>query len=137
MTVVLNGARGSLRTKLHADLERPMLNLVEKAACNSKEKVLWTYTKALVATDAWPLEIKSKSKSVSDLHTALDDFEYEDPHQREARCTSIYACGVDFDHVVRSAVSSSRGHFDGLCLGMVPMIGFRIHIRNADQFQTA
>jgi hypothetical protein len=137
MTVVLNGARGSLRSKLHADLGRPMLNLVEKAACKSKENVLRAYTKALVDTDTWPVEIKSKSESVSELHAALDKFNYEDPHQHEARCTNINECGADFDHVVRSAVSSSRRHFDGLCLGELPVISFRMHMRNADRFQTA
>jgi hypothetical protein len=120
--VVLNGARGSMKTKLHADLERPMLNLIERATCESKEKVLWAYTQALVNTNAWPVEIKSRSKSISELHAALDRFKSKNAHPSDAPCKTSNGCSLDFDDVVKKSVRESRDYFDGLCLGELPTV---------------
>jgi hypothetical protein len=134
MIVALNVARGSLKTKLHAEIERPMLDLVTGASCKSadtcesKDKILWAYTKALVDTHAWPLKIMSKGKSLTELHAALGKFHCVNPEPSEDHCKSIDACGVDFDDIVQRAVADSRESFDGLCLGELPMIRSGVHV---------
>lgn len=127
MTVVLNGARGSLKTKLHADLERPMLDLVKKAMCSSRKDVLWAYTSSLAATEAWPVEIKAKSKSINELHNLLENFDYNDPHPANARCTTCNDCGADFEALIQGAIRNSRKQFDGLCLGKPSIMRSILH----------
>ena len=116
--MVLNGARGSLRTKLQADLQRPIVDVIEDSTSESKEKVLWAYTAALIRTVAWPVEIKAKGKSMNELHDLLDDFEYHDPHSAgdgDCECS-------DYNELVKKAVRTSREHFQGLCLGKTHII---------------
>jgi hypothetical protein len=122
ITGSLNGARGNLRSRLLTALERPFLEVVDNLTCKSKKDVLWAYSEALVGTGAWPVEVKSKFKSVSELHTALAKFKYEDPHPCEAQCSCMDGYSTRFNNVVGDAIVSSRKQFNGLCLGMFIMI---------------
>lgn len=127
MTVVLNGARGNLKRKLHADLERPMLDLVEEAECSSRKDILWAYTSSLAKTDAWPVEIKAKATSINELHSLLENFDYNNPHPANASCTAFSGCGVDFEALIQGAIRDSRKHFDGLCLGKLSIMRSILH----------
>lgn len=63
----LNGARGSLRTKLHSRLYDPCWSLLGSSTCKIKEKVFYQYHKALKETGAWPLEIQGYRHSIIEL----------------------------------------------------------------------
>jgi hypothetical protein len=129
MIVALNGARGSLKTKLHAEIERPMFDLTNgDEECDAKQKILWAYTKALVDTYAWALEIMSNGKSLTELHASLDKFHCVNPEPSKGHCASNDACGIDFDYVLQRAVADSRESFDGLCLGELPIIRSGFHV---------
>ena len=105
-----------------------MLHLVEKVRCKSGKDVLWAYTASLAATQAWPVEIKAKAKSINELHSLLDDFDFEDPHPTGALCTNFSDCGMDLEYTVQNAIATSRKHFDGLCLGKLSVICSRLHL---------
>lgn len=100
-----------MRTKLQGDLQRPIVDVVEKSNSSSKKDVLWAYTAALINTAAWPVDIKAKGKSIYELHHLLDNFKYVDPHPN-GNCT----CS-NYNQVVKRAIKSSRENFQGLCLG--------------------
>lgn len=76
----LNGARGSLRIKLHNRLYAPCSTLLTGSKCGIKEKIFYQYHKALEETDAWPIEVHGYKKSIKELLSLLKKFKYNDPH---------------------------------------------------------
>jgi hypothetical protein len=76
----LNGARGSLRIKLHNRLYAPCSTLLSGSKCGIKEKVFYQYHKALENTNAWPIEVHGYKKSINQLLSLLKRFKYNDPH---------------------------------------------------------
>lgn len=116
----LNGARGSLRTKLHSRLYDPCWSLLGSSSCKIKEKVFYQYHKALKETGAWPLEIQGYRHSIIELLRLLRRFKYQDPHfNGEESCEKPLDCmnGPKFSALVVDAISHVDVQFDGLCLG--------------------
>jgi hypothetical protein len=135
----LNGARGSLRTKLHYRLYKPCLELLGDTTCKIKEKVFYQYHKALVETTAWPFEIEGYKHSINELIELLGNVKFEDPHLRtEERCEHPFACinGPKISIAVKDATTHVNDQFDGLCLGknrmsrslVVQLTRHRLHV---------
>lgn len=79
-TGAINGARGSIKNKIHSGLYDSIAYLIDRATCERKEHVLWTYGTALQETGAWPVFVEASRKSINELLGLLDEFSYEDPH---------------------------------------------------------
>lgn len=136
----LNGARGSLRTKLHSRLYDPCYSLLGWATCRIKEKVFYQYHKALKETGAWPLEIQGYRHSIIELLRLLRKFKYEDPHLEGGEaCEKPLECmnGPKFSKLVVEAIAHVDDQFDGLCLGknlalsslLTQLTRYRLHER--------
>lgn len=94
----LNGARGSLRIKLHNRLYAPCSTLLTGSKCGIKEKVFYEYHKALEETHAWPIEVHGYKKSIKELLSLLKKFKYNDPHpdgQSSLDCMNSLKSSID------------------------------------------
>lgn len=117
-TEQLNAARGRLRTVLYRDLYAPVGAMLadEKNHCQYKEKVMWVYLKALQQTEVWPSERVSHGHSIEEIIKKLEDnFICSDSHPGGTK--SCFRCKGNFAIGVKKAIESTRGYFDGLCLG--------------------
>lgn len=112
----LNAARGSLRGKLDKYLFDPIRELIS-ADCKQKSIVLLALETALVETDAWPVAIEGKKKSLHTLSHLLRQLNYRDPHPSGGVCTDR-DCSRNYESIVKNVIELVLEEFDGLCLGM-------------------
>ncbi|KAG9520474.1 hypothetical protein KCV07_g4207, partial [Aureobasidium melanogenum] len=108
----LNAARGHKKNSLSRWIWSPMETVLE-AGCDCKENTFFLYFKALKKTGGHPVE-QQTDKSVSEVCHLLDSFS---SHFTMRTPRQNCPCRRNWVRKVGSAVSETRKHFDGLCLG--------------------
>ena len=106
----LNGARGSLRIKLHNRLYAPCSNLLSGSKCGIKDKVFYQYHKALEKTEAWPIEVHGYKKSIKELGKVTKE-RYPSRTYESWQAWSAYFPQKD-DPAFRNGDVSGRGKID-------------------------
>ena len=106
----LNAAKGRLRTILQRDLFKPIDPLLRDAHCPCKAETVFSYQKALMFIDVWPLENVAFNTPMNEILNRLDGFAYT---PQEHACDP---CSKPLEYAVEAAESHTRDYFDGLCL---------------------
>lgn len=112
----MNGARGSLRSKLLRGLFSPIESFL-KQSCTCKEKSLFAYCIGLSKTGIWPLEDHHK-KSVHDVLTSpgFTKFDCEVPEDACLTCRHKLSPGA-----IESVRRNLWTGYHGLCLDCIDM----------------
>ncbi|KAH8601720.1 hypothetical protein B0O99DRAFT_588906 [Bisporella sp. PMI_857] len=108
----INGAKGSLRTKLIKAVLGGPLDALSDAKCDCSAEVLKRYIRSLKKTGLWPMELLHK-KSIEEILNSPGFLEFECtlPDAACTRCTSL--CSPSY---ISSARAKIANDFDGLCL---------------------
>ena len=112
----VNGARGSLRSKMIRALFSPVSAFL-RMTCKCKEKSLFAYNLGLSKTGIWPLQdhYKKSIRQVLDS-PGFEDFHCVIPDNACFRCTSI----LQPDNITKIR-HNLLCDFDGLCLDCAKM----------------
>ncbi|TVY32541.1 hypothetical protein LOCC1_G008768 [Lachnellula occidentalis] len=112
----VNGAKGSLRSRLIRGLFEPMDRFLD-ARCACKEKSLFAYCQGIRKTGIWPLQDLHK-KSVQDILDSPGFVKFDIKIPDGACFTCISKLSLTTIAKVRADVSKD---FDGLCLDCINM----------------